>query len=108
MLHNVTVGLPQIDRLTRFVRSLPIDDVRLLQSESVMVARAAVAFHAGFYRELYRLLEGHQFASFNHAAMQSLWLRAHYREAEKARGGRPLGAVGKYRIRRRWVFFEFS
>jgi len=32
---------------------------------------------------------------------QSLWLRAHYMEAEQSRG-RPLGAVGKYRIRRKF------
>ena len=30
-----------------------------------------------------------------------LWMKAHYIEAEKLRG-RPLGAVGKYRIRRKF------
>ena len=29
------------------------------------------------------------------------WMQAHYAEAEKARG-RPLGAVGKYRVRRKF------
>ena len=33
--------------------------------------------------------------------MQALWLKAHYIEAEKLRG-RPLGAVGKYRVRRKF------
>lgn len=32
---------------------------------------------------------------------QSLWLKAHYIEAEQSRG-RPLGAVGKYRVRRKF------
>jgi hypothetical protein len=32
---------------------------------------------------------------------QILWMKAHYIEAEKLRG-RPLGAVGKYRIRRKF------
>jgi len=32
---------------------------------------------------------------------QSLWLKAHYMEAEQSRG-RPLGAVGKYRVRRKF------
>ena len=32
---------------------------------------------------------------------QMLWMKAHYIEAEKLRG-RPLGAVGKYRIRRKF------
>ena len=32
---------------------------------------------------------------------KALWLKAHYIEAEKLRG-RPLGAVGKYRVRRKF------
>jgi len=32
---------------------------------------------------------------------QLLWLKAHYVEAEQSRG-RPLGAVGKYRVRRKF------
>ena len=37
----------------------------------------------------------------NHPKLQMLWMKAHYIEAEKLRG-RPLGAVGKYRIRRKF------
>ena len=37
----------------------------------------------------------------NHPTMQNLWLKAHYIESEKIRG-RPLGAVGKYRVRRKF------
>jgi hypothetical protein len=33
--------------------------------------------------------------------LKALWLKAHYIEAEKLRG-RPLGAVGKYRVRRKF------
>ena len=36
-----------------------------------------------------------------HLYKQNLWLKAHYLEAEKLRG-RPLGAVGKYRVRRKF------
>jgi len=92
-----------VDRLAEFLRSLPVsdDDGRQQRHESVDKARAVVAFHAGDYAELYRLLESRPFSTSNHAAMQSLWLRAQYREAERVRGGRPLGAVAKYRIRRR-------
>jgi len=32
--------------------------------------------------------------------LQALWMRARYAEAERIRG-RPLGAVGKYRVRRK-------
>ena len=100
---RVCVNIRKVDRLSQFLRSLPADDRRLEEHESVVKARAVVAFHAGAYEELYRLLESNHFSTSSHAAMQSLWLRAHYRDAERSRGGLPLGAVGKYRIRRRQV-----
>lgn len=106
----------------------------------MLKAKAVVAFHRGQYKDLYRLLEHHQFSPHNHAKLQALWLKgeykklnnllktfycfifllkkkvicitlsffflvtnltAHYVEAEKLRG-RPLGAVGKYRVRRKF------
>lgn len=70
-------------------------------NESVLKAKAVVAFHRGHFKELYHLLEHHQFSPQNHAKLQNLWLKAHYVEAEKLRG-RPLGAVGKYRVRRKF------
>ncbi|EGT42536.1 CBN-CEH-33 protein [Caenorhabditis brenneri] len=51
--------------------------------------------------ELYRIIETHQFSSEHHLSLQEWWLNAHYHEAEKIRG-RQLGAVGKYRIRRKY------
>ncbi|XP_055854852.1 protein sine oculis [Episyrphus balteatus] len=89
-----------IERLGRFLWSLPQCD-KLQLNESVLKAKAVVAFHRGQYKELYRLLEHHQFSPHNHAKLQALWLKAHYIEAEKLRG-RPLGAVGKYRVRRKF------
>ena len=50
---------------------------------------------------MYRILESFQFTEQNHPKLQILWMKAHYIEAEKLRG-RPLGAVGKYRIRRKF------
>lgn len=70
-------------------------------NESVLKAKAVVAFHRGHFKELYHLLEHHPFSPQNHAKLQNLWLKAHYVEAEKLRG-RPLGAVGKYRVRRKF------
>ena len=49
-----------------------------------------VSFHKGCYKELYRLIETHVFSLENHAALQELWLKAHYAEAERLRS-RPLG-----------------
>ena len=69
--------------------------------ESVVKAKALVAFRRGNYRELYNILERYQFTPISHPQLQQLWLQAHYNEAEKLRG-RPLGAVGKYRVRRKF------
>ncbi|KAJ8385040.1 hypothetical protein AAFF_G00195700 [Aldrovandia affinis] len=89
-----------LERLASFLRSLP-SWPRLPAQESVLKARAAVAFHQGRLPELYTLLEGFHFSPSSHPLLQQLWLRAHYLEAERQRG-RPLGAVGKYRIRRKF------
>ena len=51
---------------------------------------AYAAFSAGNYSELYAILESRAFGARFHGALQELWFKAHYAEAEKARG-RPLG-----------------
>ncbi|XP_048358041.1 homeobox protein six1a-like [Sphaerodactylus townsendi] len=89
-----------IERLGRFLWSLPACD-HLHRNESVLKAKAEVAFHRGNFRELYKLLESFQFSPHNHPKLQQLWLKAHYVEAEKL-CERPLGAVGKYRVRRKF------
>lgn len=96
-----------IDRLATFLDALP--PLSLSSSscccpgelESVLKARAAVAFHQGRYSDLYDLLQGFHFSTSSQPLLQQLWLRAHYAEAERQRG-RPLGAVGKYRVRRKF------
>jgi len=89
-----------IERLARFLWSLPACE-HLHKNESVLKAKAVVAFHRGNFKELYKILESNTFSSHNHTKLQALWLKAHYLEAEKLRG-RPLGAVGKYRVRRKF------
>ncbi|XP_076315931.1 homeobox protein six1-like [Tachypleus tridentatus] len=89
-----------IERLGRFLWSLPACE-HLQKNESVLKAKALVAFHRGNFKELYRILESHNFSPASHSKLQGLWLQAHYTEAERIRG-RPLGAVGKYRIRRKF------
>lgn len=89
-----------IDRLGRFLWSLPACD-QLQRNESVLKAKALVAYHRGNFKELYRILEGHPFTPNSHPKLQALWMKAHYIEAERQRG-RPLGAVGKYRVRRKF------
>lgn len=89
-----------IDRLARFLWSLPPCEL-LHRNESVLKAKALVYFHKGNFKEMYRIIESFQFSEPNHPKLQMLWMKAHYIEAEKLRG-RPLGAVGKYRIRRKF------
>lgn len=89
-----------VDRLSRFLWSLPPNDL-VNGSCSVLKARAYVSFHHGRFREVYTILEGHEFDPSSHEMLQALWYKAHYREAEKIRG-RTLGAVDKYRIRRKF------
>lgn len=91
-----------MDRLNRFLGSLPHAEQQASHgNESVLRAKVAVAFHRCQYRELYNLLESHNFSSQYHSDLQSLWYKAHYKEAEKVRN-RPLGAVDKYRLRRKF------
>ncbi|KAM4540975.1 homeobox protein SIX4a [Fundulus diaphanus] len=89
-----------VERLARFLWSLPQSDL-LRGNESILKAQALVAFHQARYQELYSILENHSFSPSNHTFLQELWYKARYTEAEKARG-RPLGAVDKYRIRRKY------
>lgn len=89
-----------IERLARFLWSLPACE-QIQKNESVMKAKGLIAFHQGNFQELYRIIESNNFSPENHPKMQQLWLQAHYIEAERLRG-KPLGAVGKYRIRRKF------
>ena len=89
-----------IDKLAYFLWSLPPCD-HLHKNESVLKAKAVVSFHQRKFRELYKILENNHFLPHNHSKLQQLWLTAHYLEAENIKG-RPLGAVGKYRVRRKF------
>ncbi|XP_065361368.1 protein sine oculis [Calliphora vicina] len=89
-----------IDKLTTFLCNLPASEL-FKNNESVLRARAIVAYHRGQYHELYKLLESHCFSMKHHADLQNLWFKAHYKEAENVRG-RPLGAVDKYRLRKKY------
>lgn len=94
----------RVDRLARFLRTLARnggDTEEGNDDECVLRARALVAFHQARYAELYGILQTHSFSPACHPALQDLWYRARYTEAEKARG-RPLGAVDKYRVRRKF------
>lgn len=61
-----------IEKLTTFLWSLPPDDLTL-NNESIIRARAVVAYHRNSFHELYALLESHCFAVTYHPDLQSLW-----------------------------------
>uniref|UniRef100_A0A1I8FPQ2 SIX1_SD domain-containing protein n=1 Tax=Macrostomum lignano TaxID=282301 RepID=A0A1I8FPQ2_9PLAT len=77
-----------MDRLSRLIWSLPPCE-QLHRNESVLTAKAYLASHRENYKELYRILESHNFSPRLHPQLQALWLNAHYREEEKVKG-RPL------------------
>ena len=88
------------ERLNSFIWSLPPCE-HLHKQESVLKAKAVLAFHQRRFRDLYKILENNHFMPHSHPKLQQLWLTAHYMEAENIKG-RPLGAVGKYRVRRKF------
>ncbi|CAH8617337.1 unnamed protein product [Schistosoma rodhaini] len=90
-----------IDRLELFIQTLPKWNIQLHNLECIQVAKAMIAFHHEQYTQLYHILENCNFSSIYHSRLQNLWLRAHYAEEEKIKG-RILGAVAKYRIRRKY------
>ncbi|XP_045612110.1 homeobox protein SIX1 [Procambarus clarkii] len=90
-----------MDRLGRFLSILPLHTEVSRSSEVILRAKASVAFHRGTFKEVYTILETNTFTAKYHTEMQNMWYRAHYKEAEKVRQ-RPLGAVDKYRIRKKY------
>nr|BAD02834.1 homeodomain protein Six4/5 [Halocynthia roretzi] len=87
------------DRLERYLETLPTEALNS-GKEYVVMARACIASHRENFKDMFVLLESRPFTTCNHKFLQGLWYSAHYAEAEKIRG-RPLGAVDKYRIRRK-------
>ncbi|CAL8353665.1 unnamed protein product [Lota lota] len=90
-----------VDRLYRFLSTIPPSAELLRGNETLLKAQALVAFHREEFKELYAILESYDFHPSNHGFLQDLYLRARYKEAERSRG-RSLGAVDKYRLRKKF------
>ncbi|XP_019944046.2 homeobox protein SIX5 [Paralichthys olivaceus] len=90
-----------VDRLWRFLSTIPPSSELLRGNETLLKAQALVAFHREEFKELYAILESHDFHASNHGFLQDLYLKARYKEAERSRG-RNLGAVDKYRLRKKF------
>ena len=46
-----------------------------IESDSIMRAKATVAFHSGNYKELYSILETREFDNRYHHELQEMWYR---------------------------------
>ncbi|XP_074498232.1 homeobox protein SIX5 [Sebastes fasciatus] len=90
-----------VDRLWRFLSTIPPSSELLRGNETLLKAQALVAFHRDEYKQLYAILESYDFHPSNHGFLQDLYLKARYKEAERSRG-RSLGAVDKYRLRKKF------
>ncbi|XP_042271204.1 homeobox protein SIX5 [Thunnus maccoyii] len=90
-----------VDRLWRFLSTIPPSSELLRGNETLLKAQALVAFHREEFKELYAILDSHDFQPSNHGFLQDLYLKARYKEAERSRG-RSLGAVDKYRLRKKF------
>lgn len=75
-------------------------DEELARNETVLLARALVAAHTHDFKKLISILSSNKFEEKYHKILQDLYYKAHYNEAEGIKG-RKLGAVDKYRIRKK-------
>ena len=82
-MHQVLLRSSDITPLYRLLKSLPPLPFKAHQNESVVKAKAYLAFHSGSFKELYGILENHHFQPSSHPSMQTLWTTAHYIEAER-------------------------
>ena len=71
---NLNKKSGQIEKLSKFIWSLPQCD-SLQKHESILKAKAVVYFHKGNFRELYKILETHNYMPENHLKLQQLWLK---------------------------------
>ncbi|KAF2358584.1 Homeobox domain [Trinorchestia longiramus] len=99
---EVLIKARDMDKLSKFLNGLPPSYFTSdSTSEVILRAKVEVAFAKGSYKEVYNILESSTFKSIYHEHLQGLWYQAHYQEAKRVRG-RDLGAVDKYRIRKKY------
>lgn len=97
--HQLKLARRYIDKLARFLATLSVSE-RQEGGSIVRRAEAHVAFANNDFKSLYELLEQNKFETEFHVELQRFWWESHYKESERLRG-RSLGAVDKYRIRKK-------
>lgn len=71
--------------------------------EMLLRCKAHIAYNNNKFKELYEVLEKNNFSACLHKELQKLWNEAHYKDVQLQRG-KSLGAVDKYRLRRKHPF----
>uniref|UniRef100_A0A914VEU4 Homeobox domain-containing protein n=1 Tax=Plectus sambesii TaxID=2011161 RepID=A0A914VEU4_9BILA len=88
-------------KLVEFFSSVDLPDYLPMESPSIVRAKLYAFYHSGNYTQLYTALRGAIYEAKFHDELQDLWFKAHYAEVE-ARRHKPLGAVEKYRLRKKF------
>ncbi|XP_053208738.1 homeobox protein unc-39-like [Panonychus citri] len=89
----------EFKKLENFLWTIP-ETPQISRNETVLRARAHVAFYSANYKELFQIIESYSFDPKYHDELSNLWFKAHYMETEKTRK-RPLCPVDKYRARKK-------
>lgn len=101
----ILINSGEYGQLEFLLNHLPDDD-NLRSNQELLRAKCAVLYQKKdktAIQELYKILNSMQFAAEHHKFLQQLWYNAHYLEEEmRINFKRDLGAVDKYRIRKRW------
>lgn len=90
----------EMSSLETILSQIDAHDEELARNETVLLARALVAGHTHDSEKLFSILNNNAFAEKYHRSLQELFYKAHYYEQELIKG-RKLGAVDKYRIRKK-------
>ena len=88
-----------VENLAEFIESIPpaLSGV----TEYLMAVKAMVYFKKKNTMEVIRILESTKFREIPWEPLQRLWFEAQYEHEEQLKG-RKLGAVDKYRVRKKW------
>lgn len=87
--------------LIRFFNYLDAEEYCMSTDQSILRAQILVLFAQNAFTKVFSVLKSYQFDAKYHEELQDIWWKSHYAELEAHRG-KPLGAVEKYRLRKKF------
>lgn len=90
----------EFSKLEKFLAELEPLPPEYAKHQKVLMARVHVANHKRDHKGLISILKENKFEEKYHEKLQKMWYSAFYEEAQRVKG-RQLGAVDKYRIRKK-------